>query len=395
MSQQSDSFPRLADHRTPFIMNEWYVAALSSEVGRELMARTFLGRSVLLYRTMAGNVVAMRNRCPHRSFPLSKSRLEGDTVVCGYHGLHFGSDGKCIAVPSQDNVPEGLATASYPIVEKTPLVWIWMGDPTAADPATIPAHDYLSDPGFATVHGYMHSQSNYLRMHENVLDLTHFAYLHEGVGDLEYVQVPPKVEVKGNSVRITRTLADRPVLPAFGGFIGNLGHRVNRTSDSWFVSPAYHVSHSLIEDLEGGVNGKTMFHNKVVHCTTPETPHSCHYFSSTHAMSAWMTSRFPPASSKCSAIHSCRMRMRCMRWRSSGCTTTTPIIRSSAFWPIGPGCICAPSSRAGRLPNMPTETIGRPPPSHRPRNRRARIPINAAMKAAAPDPATGSAQDNL
>lgn len=278
MSQQSDSFPRLADHRTPFIMNEWYVAALSSEVGRELMARTFLGRSVLLYRTMAGNVVAMRNRCPHRSFPLSKSRLEGDTVVCGYHGLHFGSDGKCIAVPSQDNVPEGLATASYPIVEKTPLVWIWMGDPTAADPATIPAHDYLSDPGFATVHGYMHSQSNYLRMHENVLDLTHFAYLHEGVGDLEYVQVPPKVEVKGNSVRITRTLADRPVLPAFGGFIGNLGHRVNRTSDSWFVSPAYHVSHSLIEDLEGGVNGKTMFHNKVVHCTTPETPHSCHYF---------------------------------------------------------------------------------------------------------------------
>jgi phenylpropionate dioxygenase-like ring-hydroxylating dioxygenase large terminal subunit len=87
--------PRLADHLTPFIRNEWYVAAESAEVGRRPMDRTLLGHGVLLYRKLDGSPVALRNRCPHRSFPLSKGTLKGDDVVCGYHGLQFGSNGRC------------------------------------------------------------------------------------------------------------------------------------------------------------------------------------------------------------------------------------------------------------------------------------------------------------
>jgi vanillate O-demethylase monooxygenase subunit len=270
---------RLADHTTPLLRNEWYVAALSKEVDRTLRDRRLLGTSVLLYRTADGAPIALRNRCPHRSFPLSRGKLEGDNVVCGYHGLTFGSDGACVRVPSQEMVPEGVGTRRFPVVERAPLIWIWMGDPEAADPERIPEHPWLNAPDYAHVSGLLHVKCSYVRLHENVLDLTHFPFLHgETVGDLAYAQAPFEIAEQGDSVRITRRLKDHPVNPGFGGAIGNLGHRVNRTSESWFKTPAFHVAHGTIEDLEGGVGGRTEFHFKILHMFTPETSTSTHYF---------------------------------------------------------------------------------------------------------------------
>lgn len=269
----------LADHRTPFVRNEWYVAARSEEVGRELLGRQLLGVGVLMFRREDGVAVAMRNRCPHRSFPLSHGKLVGDTVVCGYHGLTFAADGLCIEVPSQASVPAGLGTPGYPIVERAPFLWIWMGDPDSADPATIPEHSWLADAGYAAYTGYIHCRSNYVRLHENVLDLTHFPYVHgAAVGGLDYIRAPFSVSVEGSSVVITRTLRDQPVNPAYARSIGNAGHRCHRTSESWFKTPAFHIAHATIEDLDGGVDGRTDFHFKIIHCFTPETPHSTHYF---------------------------------------------------------------------------------------------------------------------
>lgn len=278
MNRVETERPKLADHRTPFIFNEWYVAALSSEVTRDLMARTFLSRSVLLYRKRDGSVAAIRNRCPHRSFPLAHGTLDGDDVICGYHGLKFGSSGRCIEVPSQDSVPAAMKVQAFPIVERPPFVWIWMGDPALADAAAIPDHHWLSAPDYAAYSGYLHCKSNYIRLHENVLDLTHFPYVHgEATGGLDYISAPTVIRTEGDSVSITRRLEDRPVNAGYGRMIGNEGHRVNRTSESWFKTPAFHIAHATIEDLEGGVDGRTVFNMKIIHCFTPETPHSSHY----------------------------------------------------------------------------------------------------------------------
>lgn len=276
---ESDVALRLADHRTPFVVNEWYVAALSKELDRTLTARTFLGRSVVMFRKRDGSPAALRNRCPHRSFPLGKSKLDGDEIVCGYHGLRFAADGRCTDVPSQDHVPEALKTRAYPIVERAPLVWIWMGDPALADPAAIPEHPWLSCDGYAAYQDYLHCKTNYVRLHENVLDLTHFPFVHgEDIGGDDYIRVEPEIRAEGDSVSITRRLLDRPVNPFYGGVIGNLGHRVNRTSESWFKTPAFHIAHARIEDLEGAIGGRTEFNFKIIHCFTPETAHSTHYF---------------------------------------------------------------------------------------------------------------------
>jgi vanillate O-demethylase monooxygenase subunit len=270
---------RLADHATPFVRNEWYVAALSSEVDRSLHDRKILGVGVLFYRRQDGVVVAMRNRCPHRSFPLSHGRLEGDRVVCGYHGLCFASNGRCVEVPSQASVPASLRNRAFPVVERAPFVWIWMGNPALADPSTIPDHHWLRAPDYASYVGYIHCRSSYVRLHENVLDLTHFPYVHgEAVGGQDYIKAPFTVETRDGGVVITRRLAGQPVNPAYARAIGNEGNRCDRTSESWFKTPAFHIAHATIDDLDGGVNGRTAFHFKIIHCFTPETAHSTHYF---------------------------------------------------------------------------------------------------------------------
>ena len=73
-----------------FIRNCWYVVAWDHEIPDDgLFNRTVIGEPLLLYRTAAGAVVAMEDRCCHRQAPLSKGRKEGDCVRCGYHGMKF------------------------------------------------------------------------------------------------------------------------------------------------------------------------------------------------------------------------------------------------------------------------------------------------------------------
>lgn len=273
------SSPGLADHTTPLIRDEWYVAAWSRELGPEPVVRTLLGIGVLLYRTTDGLPVALRDRCPHRSLPLSRGRREGDDIVCGYHGLTFGPDGACIRIPSQSAVPAPVRAQAYAVVERGPLVWIWMGERTAADPTTIPDHPWLDAPDFTHIAGYLHVRCNYVRLHENVLDLTHFPFLHgAAVGDLDYAQAPFEVARAGDTVSLTRKLAGHVVNAGYGAMIGNIGHRVDRSSESWFLSPAFHIAHATIKDLDGGVEGRTDFHFKIQHMFTPETATSTHYF---------------------------------------------------------------------------------------------------------------------
>ncbi|MBN0727176.1 Rieske 2Fe-2S domain-containing protein, partial [Pseudomonas aeruginosa] len=104
-------------------------------------------------RTLAGQAVALEDRCAHRSFPLSRSRLEGDGIVCGYHGFRYDSQGELIETPSQKACPRGVGIRHYPLLERGPLVWIWLGDPRLADPKRLPQRPWLEDPGWACSKG--------------------------------------------------------------------------------------------------------------------------------------------------------------------------------------------------------------------------------------------------
>jgi vanillate O-demethylase monooxygenase subunit len=124
-----------------FLKNTWYVAALAREVTRFApLARKLLCENVVIFRSHGGRVAALEDRCPHRFAPLSMGRMSRDGLVCGYHGMEFDADGKCIANPTQPDEPIGprACVRSYPVVERHNLIWIWMGDASLADEAAIP-----------------------------------------------------------------------------------------------------------------------------------------------------------------------------------------------------------------------------------------------------------------
>ena len=94
------------------------------------------------------------------------------------------------------------------------FVWIWTGDETKANPELIPSDlAYLSSPTGTLSSGLQAVNANFMQLKENVLDLTHFAFLHKkslGVTDWDR---PPAVEVTATRVTF-RQIFDMAPLPA-------------------------------------------------------------------------------------------------------------------------------------------------------------------------------------
>ena len=120
-----------------FLRNAWYVVAWDCDVARTLLPLTVLGDRIVLYRTTRGTPVALEDACVHRKLPLSLGRLVDDEVECGYHGLVYDFSGRCTRIPGAKHVPGIAKVRSYPAVSRYGLVWVWMGDPMRADPASI------------------------------------------------------------------------------------------------------------------------------------------------------------------------------------------------------------------------------------------------------------------
>lgn len=271
---------RMADRDTPFIFNAWYVAAFSEEVSQTLLKRTLLGKRVVMYRTSGGQAVALDDRCPHRSYPLSASKLDGDTIVCGYHGLCFNSQGDCIEVPSQPTCPKGIGVRSYALLERGPLVWIWMGDPEAADIHQLPQDDWITDSAWEKSQGYMALGGSYVRLHENLLDLTHLSFLHAAtIGTPDYACAPYDVELGDGRFALMRHVVPTSLPPVWGKPTGLYGvASAARIARSEFHSPAMHEVNVKFYDNALPEDARPQYRIRTAHLPTPETANSTHYF---------------------------------------------------------------------------------------------------------------------
>jgi len=196
--------------------NCWYVAAGVPEVSRKPFGRKLLGEEVVLFRKENGQPIAMSDHCPHRGFPLSASKVVGDSIRCGYHGMVYGEDGRCTHVAASKAVPSVLRVRTFPLVEKRNYIWIWMGDPTKADPALVPPTPYEDDDSFYHQFYYPASYAGNIQLaQDNLLDHTHLSYLHAGIMDnedeVEIVSAKVDSTVEGNI--ITRSFMVENLMP--------------------------------------------------------------------------------------------------------------------------------------------------------------------------------------
>ena len=264
-----------------FIRNCWYVIAWDHEiVGDALFSRTVLDEPILVYRRADGGYVALEDRCCHRLAPLSIGRREGDCVRCGYHGLKFDPSGRCIEIPGLERVPEQARVRTYPVAVKNKWIFVWMGDPLKADVALLPDNFSCDHPEWKNKPGYLHYDTDYLLICDNLLDFSHLSYVHEKTlgGSPAIAQARAQIEPVPRGIRVTRRVHDVPAPPFYQRF-----HKFETHLDRWFiydfVLPGTLLMHSGGRPV--GNSGDDMTNAVQLHSCqtlTPETATSTHYF---------------------------------------------------------------------------------------------------------------------
>lgn len=272
-----------------FVRNSWYVAALSEEVGDGLLGRTYLDEPVVLYRDRNGKPAALADRCVHRHYPLSEGKLdEACNLVCGYHGFTFQPDGVCVSVPAQERIPRSARVRAYPVVEKDRFVWIWIGDPLAADPGLIPDLHFLDDAEWSVLRGMAHVKCRYDLLLDNLMDLSHETYLHsDWIGTPEVAETPTTTRVDDDHsiVFVSRHMEGVPCPPSYTRSMeskGITGGIIDRWQDIEFRAPSLYVLHSRIAPpgippREDGDDSHAA-HKKIVYGVTPSTADSVYDF---------------------------------------------------------------------------------------------------------------------
>ncbi len=200
-----------------FLKNAWYVAAWSSEIENSLQQVLVLGEKICIFRNQDEEVIAMEDACPHRKLPLSKGRIKGNTVECGYHGLTFDCAGQCVWAPGGGRIPSAARVRPYPVHEKYGLVWIWMGNAALADPNDIIDIPNFDSPDWGMNKGAaMELQCNYLLMCDNLLDPTHVAWVHQSSFAAPATKdTPLRVTKTENGVIVHRWMMDHEPAPFY------------------------------------------------------------------------------------------------------------------------------------------------------------------------------------
>jgi phenylpropionate dioxygenase-like ring-hydroxylating dioxygenase large terminal subunit len=265
-------------HPPPYIRNAWYVAMWSEQLQLgQLTSRTLLEEPIVLFRKQDGGVAALADLCPHRFAPLSMGRLLPDgRLQCGYHGLEFNPAGTCVRNPHSNRIPPARVR-SYPALEKHSLVWVWMGV-DAPDPTLIPDYSCLDSaaPLHVTERDYLRMEANYELITDNLLDLSHTSYLHEGIlGTPEMVDAELTVEEQGDSITVSRGSSDTPIPGLFKSLLPHAPERVDKWNAMRWSAPSCLLIHTGVCEPGRERSSGTGFWG--VHILTPETRRSTHY----------------------------------------------------------------------------------------------------------------------
>lgn len=263
----------------PYPFRQWWMAAYGDEIGRELLPRTILGKPMIFYRRLDGMPVALGGICPHRMFPLAEGRLIGDEVRCGYHGFVYDHSGTCTHVPSQPDRPARAAVPSYPLVERNGLVWVWTGEPELADEGLVPDTSSLGigqDDWTCLPAPIYTIRGRYPLLIDNLLDLTHIAFIHErSIPNGAAVATAPYEIIATDESLLMQRRGEVPPNPQTGAFFPGQKGPTLGSFDAEYFSPALIRTGGRIWDKETErYLGTTNFN----HLITPETPHSTHYW---------------------------------------------------------------------------------------------------------------------
>ncbi|SFJ42284.1 aromatic ring-hydroxylating dioxygenase subunit alpha [Caulobacter sp. UNC279MFTsu5.1] len=277
--------PETAAKAAPWPRNAWYVACTPDEIADKPLGRRICGERMVFHRGKAGQVVALEDFCPHRGAPLSLGFVRDGELVCGYHGLTMGCEGRATAMPGQ-RVAGFPAIRSFPVLERYGFVWVWPGEAELADPAKLHPLPWAESPDWAYGGGLYHIACDYRLMVDNLMDLTHETYVHAGsIGQKEIDEAPVTTRLDGDEVVTSRFMEKISAPPFWRMALRGAGLPEDAVVDRWQICRFSLPSHVMIEvgvALEGHGGHAAPPDKKaasvVVDFITPETETSHWYF---------------------------------------------------------------------------------------------------------------------
>lgn len=265
--------------------NAWYVACTPDEIENGPLGRRICGQYIAFFRGEDGKVAAVEDFCPHRGARLSLGFVEDGLLVCGYHGLKMGCDGRTKAMPCQ-RVQGFPAIHAYPVVERHGFIWLWPGDSALADPAAIPNLFWSEDPDWAYGGGMYNIQCDYRLMVDNLMDLTHETYVHAtSIGQKEIDEAAPMTKIEGMEVITSRAMENIMPPPFWQAALRSRNLADDVPVDRWqrcrFSLPStVLISAGVAHAGHGGFDAPPAYKADgiVVDLITPETETSIWYF---------------------------------------------------------------------------------------------------------------------
>jgi 5,5'-dehydrodivanillate O-demethylase len=154
----------------------WMPVAASIEVppGTVRPAR-LLGEDLVLFRTGAGALGLIDDRCPHRGTALRSACVDEGGIRCAYHGWRFAPDGACLEIPGTTTIPPTARARGYRAAELGGLVFGYLGPEPAP---LLPRWDLMVWPEVLRDIGRALIPCNWLQIMENSVDPVHLEWLH-------------------------------------------------------------------------------------------------------------------------------------------------------------------------------------------------------------------------
>jgi phenylpropionate dioxygenase-like ring-hydroxylating dioxygenase large terminal subunit len=156
----------------------WIPVVQSSELEPGLRAKrvSLLGERLVVYRTSSGKPAIAGEFCPHRLASLYFGRIEADGIRCVYHGWKFGTDGRCLEMPSQAKpFCDSVSHVAYPCAERGGVVWTYMGE---GEPPPLPELEWTLLPAPNVFISKRVQECNWFQALEGGIDSSHIGFLH-------------------------------------------------------------------------------------------------------------------------------------------------------------------------------------------------------------------------
>lgn len=163
--------------------NYWYAVAWAQDLKAEkILPIRIWNQSVALFRDSHNQIQAVENVCPHKGVAMDKGKVQGDAIVCGYHGWQFNGQGDCVGIPywSAGQKLPCAQLRSYPVQEKYGLIWLFPGDRAFSHLVSLPDIAEYDDPHCLMVPIGAEFKAHFSICNENTMDVFH-GFLHQNL----------------------------------------------------------------------------------------------------------------------------------------------------------------------------------------------------------------------